>query len=67
MIAKNGTVVAQSIGVSTSNSGGRAESLYCAAIIELVTNDYIEVFVENQTDTANITVENLNLDIIRVP
>ena len=60
-IAKNGTIVAESEIYITTNAGGRAEAGVCQAIIELVTDDYVEVFVENSTGTSNITVTDLNV------
>ena len=60
-IAKNGTIVAESEIYITTNAGGRAEAGVCQAIIELVTDDYVEVFVENSTDTTNVTVTDLNV------
>jgi len=60
-IAKNGTIVVESEIYITTNAGGRAEAGVCQAIIEAVTDDYIEVFVENSTGTTNITVTDLNV------
>lgn len=55
--AKNGTVIA--------NSGGDAEiqavdptRLSILWQLSFSTNDYFELFVENQTDTSNITIQN---------
>ena len=60
-IAKNGAVVAESEIFVTTNAGGRAEGAVCQAIIEAVTDDYIEIFVENATGTTNITATELNV------
>lgn len=60
-VAKNGVVITSSEMYSTTSSGGRAESITCQTILELNQNDYIEIFVENSTGTADITVEYLNV------
>lgn len=58
-VAKNGSVINESEIYVTTNSGSRAEGVACQTIVELATNDYIEIFVENATDTTNITVTEL--------
>lgn len=60
-VAKNGVVITSSEMYSTTSSGGRAESITCQTILELNENDYIEIWVENSTGTADITVEYLNV------
>jgi len=59
-VAKNGTVIPSSEMYSTS-SGGKAESITCQTILELNENDYIEIWVENNTATSDITTEYLNV------
>lgn len=59
-VAKNGTVIAESEIYVTTNTSSRAEGVALQTILDLSTNDYIEVFVENSTDTGNITVTELN-------
>lgn len=60
-IAKNGTVIAESVSNVTTNAGGRAESASIQAVVELVDTDYIEIWVENNTGANNITVTDLNV------
>ena len=60
-IAKNGVLLPESEIYITTNAGGRAEAAFCQVIVGLVTDDYIEVFVENITGTTNITVTDLNV------
>lgn len=60
-IAKNGTVVPDSEVYITTNAAGRAENGVCQTIVELVENDYIEVWVENATAITDITVTELNV------
>lgn len=60
-IAKNGVVLPESEIYITTNSGGRAEAAVVQTLVQLTTNDYIEIFVENDTSTSNITVTDLNV------
>lgn len=60
-IAKNGTTIAASEIYVTTNAGGRAEAGFCQTIIDLNQNDYIEIFVENNTSTSDITATELNV------
>jgi len=60
-VAKNGTVIPSSEMYSTTSSGGKAESITCQTILELNENDYIEIWVENNTATSDITTEYLNV------
>lgn len=60
-IAKNGTVLPESEMYVTTNAGGRAEGAVVQAILDLTQNDYVEVFVENSTAVANITVTEMNV------
>jgi len=47
----------------TTSSAGRAESISCQTILEMEENDYIEIWVENNTATQDITVEYMNVII----
>lgn len=62
-VAKNGTVLPESEVYVTANSGGRAESAVVQVLTAMQQNDYIEIFVENSSSTANITVTELNVAI----
>ncbi len=62
-VAKNGTVITESEMYATASGSGRAESISVQTIVQLQENDYIELFVENETDTTNVTVEYLNLTV----
>lgn len=61
MVAKNGTVVADSASYRVADASGRAESLCCQTVVSLTTGDYLEVFVANATAANNITVTDLSL------
>ena len=60
-VAKNGVVIPSSEMYSTTSGTGRAESLTCQTILELNENDYVEIWVENSSNSDNITVEYLNV------
>ena len=60
-IAKNGTPIQTSETYTTTDGGGRRENVAVQTIINLTENDYIEIFVENETNTQNITVTDLNV------
>lgn len=62
-VAKNGVIVASSKIYVTTNSNNRAESVSIQGVIELITNDYIEVWIENKSDTSDVTVTDLNVII----
>ena len=60
-IAKNGVVLPESEIYGTTNSGGRAENIVIQTLVELENGDYIEIFAENDTSSASITVTDLNV------
>ncbi len=60
-IAKNGATVANSEMYATANASGRVENAVVQALIQLGTNDYIEVWIENDTDTDDVTVTDLSV------
>jgi hypothetical protein len=62
-VAKNGTVIADSEMYVTTNANNRAESVAIQTITSLATNDYIEIWVENDTDATDVTVTYLNVII----
>jgi len=59
--AKNGTVLTDTRGKVTASTGSQITNL---AIVSLVTGDYVEAWIENNSDTSNITVE---VASIRIP
>lgn len=64
-VTKNGTTIASSESRSTAN-GTRNENIVVMAISELQTNDYIEIFVTNTTNSQNVTVTDLNVIVTRL-
>lgn len=65
-VALNGVTTASSESSSTTNAGGRAEDVVCQGIVNLDTNDYIEIFVANATDDTAVIAEDLNVIIERL-
>jgi len=59
--AKNGTIIANTEVYITTNGSGKAEAAKIQGLVELTENDYLEVFVENDTSATNITVTNLSV------
>ncbi len=62
-IAKNGITLAESESQATTSQAGRNENFYCQTIIEMTTNDYVEMFIANNTSANNLLVTELNLVI----
>lgn len=60
-IAKNGTVLNESETYLTTNASGRLENGVVQVLTALDDTDYIEVFVENNTATTNVTVADMNV------
>lgn len=65
-VAKNGTTIAQSEVQETTSGVGRSQTLICQDLVDLVTNDYLELWVANGSTSQNIIVENLNVIIERL-
>ena len=63
-IAKNGTLINESEVYGTTSGTGRGENIVVQTLVQLSENDYIEIFVENDTSTNNIKVTDLNVIII---
>ena len=64
-IAKNGTILPSSETRITSPTGGKVEGWVTQAIVEMVSTDYVELFIVNRSDTSNGTVTELNLIVER--
>lgn len=65
-VAKNGVEIGESEQYVTANAAGRVESFALQTITQLVTNDYLEVFVENATDGDDVTVSYMNVIVTPV-
>ena len=60
-IAKNGSIISFSEIYTTADGNNRSENTAIQVITDLEENDYIEFFIENDTSTANVTVEDLSV------
>lgn len=62
-VAQNGAVITDSEMYVTTNSTSRAESVTVHTIVSLATNDYIEMWTENNTDASDVTITYMNVII----
>ena len=60
-IAKNGSLLPESEVYITANAAGRAEGAKVQTIVPMVTGDYLEMWVENSSSSADVTVGFLNV------
>lgn len=60
-VYRNGVVVASSRAEVTTSGTGRAENVFGQTIVQMGQNDYVEIYVENNSAITNITVEDLNV------
>lgn len=60
-IAKNGVTITESESQATTSSAGRNENFYCQALATLAQNDYVELFVANQTNANSLLVTEMNV------
>jgi len=63
--AKNGTVIGYPV-TRKINTGSDVGACSISFDVSLVTNDYIELFITNETSTATVTVEDLYLSLIHI-
>ena len=61
MIAKNGEVIAESRGQFKVGTGDAQVSAATFAVVEMETGDYIETWIENQSNTSNFTLNSMSL------
>lgn len=55
-VAKNGVIITESEIYRTTSGTSAAGSLSIQTLVQLETDDFLEVWVENATDTTNVTV-----------
>lgn len=60
-LAKNGSILPESEQSRKIANGADRGSISLSGVVELSTNDYVEVWVENINDATNITAESMNL------
>ena len=59
--AKNGVTIAESESQATTSGTARNENFYSQAIVELTTNDFLELWIANATNANNLLVTELNI------
>jgi hypothetical protein len=60
-IAKGGSVITNSENYTTAASTNRAENAMSQTVVSLSTNEYIEVFIENDSNSSDITVTDMSV------
>ena len=65
-IAVNGSIVTESLQLVIMDSAGTSSPIGVQVALNLATNDYVELWVANESAVTNITVENLNLIVNRI-
>jgi hypothetical protein len=65
-VAKNGTNIASSEVQRFIGTGADLGAAAVATIVELAQDDYLELFVANETGTGNLTVELMNFIVSEV-
>ena len=64
---KNGRkLISQSETDVTTSSGGRTTGIKLQCLVELETDDYIEIWAENSSGTQNIITEHYNLIVVEL-
>ena len=63
---KNGVLHSSSEQSAITSGTNKAHSIPFHCLIELGTNDYIEVWVKNQANTTDITLDNVNVIITEI-
>ncbi len=64
-LAKNGTVLTESKMSMNTRTAGTPANATCIAEVQLADTDYIEVFVENNSSTADILVDTMSLKVVQ--
>lgn len=59
--AVNGVVMTETKQVETANAGGRASNVGVQGSVILSEGDFVEVFIENENATSDLTVESLHV------
>lgn len=63
-IAKNGSVLSQTKQQRKLAGGSDIGAVSIVGAVEVSTNDYIEIFCENNTDSTNVTAVNMYVNIL---
>jgi hypothetical protein len=66
-IAKNGTIITQSEMTILCAAGSTPSFGATQIVVELTTNDYIELFVQNSSSANNTIVSDMNMNCVKIP
>lgn len=65
-VAKNGTTVPESEGIIRTTTSNVEHGGSTQAVVELVANDYVELYVRN-TSSTDIRVTDFNFNVVKIP
>lgn len=65
-VAKNGTIIAESEGIIRTATANVEHGGSTQAVVEMVANDYVELFVRN-TSSTDIRVTDFNFNVVKIP
>ena len=65
-VAKNGTAIAESEGIVRTTTSNVEHGGSTQAVVEMVANDYVELFVRN-TSSTDIRVTDFNFNVVKIP
>lgn len=60
-IAKNGVTITESESQATTSATNRNENFFSQAIVEMTTNDFIEMYIANASSALNLLATELNV------
>ena len=65
-VAKNGTIITESEGIVRTGTSNVEHGGSTQAVLEMVANDYVELFVRN-TSSTDIRVADFNFNVVKIP
>lgn len=66
-IAKNGTIITESSMTILCAAGSTPSFGATQIVVELTTNDYVELFVRNASSANNTIVSDMNMNCVKIP
>ena len=66
-IAKNGTIISESSITILCAAGSTPSFGATQIVVELTTNDYVELFVQNSSSANNVIVSDMNFNCVKIP
>lgn len=66
-IAKNGTIITESAMTILCAAGSTPSFGATQIVVELTTNDYVELFVQNSSSANNTIVSDMNMNCVKIP